>query len=232
MNTRRQFIRKLFKAMIAGGLLGLFRLPSSPVTAGMLPTAELPRHTDPQSLINRNPRLLDTRHLDVMALKDFKTMGLSDHRVDLADWRLEIGGSVQTPLSMTYAELKALPKVTANVLLICPGVFCNHGRWQGVSIRSLLAAAGAAAGVTHVTVQGPTGPYRKTHRLKIEQLTDDRAFLAYAVNDSPLPVAHGFPLRLVSKDDYGFDWIKYVDRIEAIRIQGISSRSGSNTTTF
>lgn len=200
--------------------------------AERLPKALVPKGTDPQTLVNRNPKSLDTRHLEVMALDDFKTMGLSDHRVDLGTWRLAVSGKVRDPLTLTYEELMRLPKVERNVLLLCPGVFCNHGRWHGVSIRTLLEAAGADPGISHVTIRGPAGNYEKTHRLRTADFAADQAFLALGVNGKNLPLKHGFPLRLVSENDYGFEWIKYVDRIEAQQMEGVAGSSGSGSTTF
>jgi sulfoxide reductase catalytic subunit YedY len=48
---------------------------------------------------------------------------------------------VGQPLSFTYAQLTALPSIERNVLLICPGVFANHGRWKGISLQSILQQA-------------------------------------------------------------------------------------------
>ncbi|MBW2515672.1 MAG: molybdopterin-dependent oxidoreductase, partial [Deltaproteobacteria bacterium] len=47
----------------------------------------------------------------------------------------------------------------------------------------------------------------------------DKVFLAYEVNGEKLPVRHGFPLRIVAEDYYGDDWVKYVYRIEAIKME-------------
>jgi sulfoxide reductase catalytic subunit YedY len=212
--ARRRFLLKLM-GLLAGGWAAV-PIFSPPPRALARATSKivLPPGTDPRTLTGRNPRELDTRNLEVMPLADFKTMGLSDHRIDHAAWRLTVAGNVRETLSLTWAETKRLPAVEKNVLLICPGVFCNHGRWRGVSIRALFEAAGADPNATHVTVRGPLGPYQKTHRLPLSDVADDRAFLAYAVNGEPLPVKHGSPLRLVSANDYGFDWVKYVEHIE------------------
>ncbi len=222
MNTRRRFLLNLL-GLLAGGRI--FRLPAA-AAAGKADRRILPRGTDPRTLVHERPQDIDTRHLEVMPLKDFKTMGLSDHRVDPGAWRLSVEGAVRTPLYLTCAQVQAFTAVERDVLLICPGVFCNHGRWRGVSIRGLLDAAGADPGVTHVTVHGPSGPYRKTHRLALGAIAGERAFLAYGVNGASLPVRHGFPLRLVSENDYGFDWVKYVDRLEAGIVPGAADEAG------
>ena len=73
----------------------------------------LPKGTKPNSLIHKNPSSLDTRNLDITPLEDFKTMGMTDHDVDLNTWRFEVGGLVKTPLRLTYSEVLALPAVEA-----------------------------------------------------------------------------------------------------------------------
>jgi DMSO/TMAO reductase YedYZ molybdopterin-dependent catalytic subunit len=101
------------------------------------------------------------------------------------------------------------------ILMICPGFFANNGKWKGVSVRELLARAESRAEVTHITFRGPTGTYGKVLRVPIEHIRSDQVFLAYEVNGQALPKKHGFPLRLVAEGYYGYDWIKYVDKVEA-----------------
>jgi sulfoxide reductase catalytic subunit YedY len=219
--------------MAGSGIFSRLLCGAVPARAQSPPKKELvPKGTDLQTLINRNPKFLDTRRLETMPTEDFKTMGLSDHQVDLTSWRLRVTGKVRSPLALTYGELIRLPAVERNVLLLCPGVFCNHGRWQGVSIRALAEAAGADPAFTHVTIRGPSGNAEKSHRLSKLAFADDQAFLAFGVNGKNLPVKHGFPLRLVSENDYGFDWIKYVDHMEVQQIEALAGSSGSGSTTF
>jgi sulfoxide reductase catalytic subunit YedY len=170
----------------------------------------LPKGTKRESLIQKNPADLDARHLETTPLKQFGTMGLTDHVVERESWRLEVTGRVRNPFTLTYERLLAFPPVEKRVLLICPGFFANHGEWKGVSIQALLKIAEPEIGVTHVTVRGPAGRFEKTQRYPIEHILNDRVFLAYEVNGRPLPVKHGAPLRVVADGYYGFDWIKYV----------------------
>ena len=85
------------------------------------------------SLINRNPAYLDTSNLEVSPIENFKTIGVTDHTVNLKQWRLHVVGAFQNPLELTYTKLLELPAIERNVLLICPGIFTNHGRWKGIS---------------------------------------------------------------------------------------------------
>jgi sulfoxide reductase catalytic subunit YedY len=168
-----------------------------------------------EGLIQENPAELDTRNLEITPLESFGVMGLSDHKVDLEQWVLEVDGHVESPLRLNYAELRALPSMEREVLLICPGVFANHGRWKGVSIRRLLEKAQAREGVSHAKIRGPETSYAKTVSCPIADVRTDRLFLAYEVNGQPLPVRHGYPLRLVAEGYYGYDWVKYACSLTA-----------------
>lgn len=215
MNSRRQFL-SLMSRVVAG--LGLAITPVSSYIGRAFAAVQrriLPRETNLQSLKGEHPTALDTRNLDIMPIDQFETMGLSDHTVDLDQWRLAVTGKVQHPLNLTYAELLALPAVEENVLLICPGVFTIHARWKGVAVYEILKMAGAQADVSSITLHGPKGPYEKVEGFNPAEVASGRVFLAYAVNGQTLPLKHGFPLRAIAADRFGSDWVKFVYKIEA-----------------
>jgi sulfoxide reductase catalytic subunit YedY len=170
----------------------------------------LPKGTDRETLKRKNPRSLDTTNLEITPLKEFDTMGPTDHTVDLKTWRLNVTGSIKDPLRLSYSEVVALPSIEKKVLLICPGFFANNGKWKGVSMKPLLEKVKIEKGATHVTFTGPKGGYEKVERFPIEDVLSDKVFLAYAVNGKALPQKHGFPLRIVAEGYYGDDWVKYV----------------------
>ena len=167
------------------------------------------------SLVGKNPATLDTRNLDLTPLQDFDTMGLDNHDVDLKKWQLEIDGQVHRSLKLTYDQITKMPSIEKNVLLICPGFFAYHARWKGVSVAKILESAEVGSGVITVTFSGPNGRYEKIKRFPVEDILSDKVFLAYSVNDSTLPMKHGFPLRVVAEDYYGDDWVKYVYKVTA-----------------
>jgi len=215
MESRRHFM-KLTTRVLAG--LGLFfNAPLSGLQWAWAETKKviLPRETKRESLVRRNPAELDARNLEITPLKDFGTMGLTDHGVNLDGWRLQITGHARKSLSLSYSQIRGLPSIERNVLLICPGFFANHGSWKGVSINELLRRAELEDGVTHVTIRGPKGSNEKAVRYPIRDILSDKVFLAYAVNGKDLPPQHGFPLRVVAEDYYGYDWVKYVEEIIA-----------------
>ncbi len=219
-DTRRHFMVILIRFLAAIGLF--FSLLPTVVQRAWAKTKRiiLPKGTKMSKLVNHNPATLDTRNLEVIPLEDFETMGLTDHQVNLDQWRLEVTGAVQKPLKLTYAQLLKLPSIERNVLLICPGFFTNHGRWKGISIAELLKLADADEGITHVSIRGPEGRYAKVEGFSISEITANQVFLAYQVNGQELPRKHGFPLRTVAEDHYGSEWVKFVHRIEVHKVDG------------
>ncbi len=217
MKTRRQFIK--FSVKFLSGLGVFFSTIGTWLTKAYAQTKRIlvPRGTDLSALRNENPATLDARNLEVLPLKDFQTMGLTNHEVDLKSWRLLIDGNVTVPTRLPYSAIRELPAIERNVLMICPGIFTNYGRWKGISLMTVLDLAQINAGTTHITVYGPQGPYEKVERFPIADIRSDKVFLAYQVNGKKLPQKHGFPLRIVAEDYYGDEWVKYVYKIEATK---------------
>lgn len=213
------------KSLVAAALSGATLaqdVPASVVGVVMAGAKKIvvPPGTSRDALVEKNPANLDTRDLEVTPLKDFKTMGLEDHEVDLSAWRLRVGGEVGKSIELRYQEVLSLPAIEKKVLLICPGVFVNHGVWKGISVATLLEQAGGRDRVNYVTLRGPRGAYQKSLRVPVDHVRSNKVFLAYTVNGETLPVKHGFPLRVVAEGYYGDDWVKYVDSVEADAIGG------------
>ena len=157
-----------------------------------------------------NPAEIDNRNLDVDPLGKFGTMGPTDVAVDVKTYQLKIKGAVNHPLALSYDQILKFPPLAEVVLLICPGFFANNGRWTGVSLKALLQEAQVKKEARYVDVRGA---YDKGVRIPLKALDRKKILLAYRVNGETLPQKHGFPLRLVYEDAYGYDWIKYVDEI-------------------
>ena len=218
MKTRRQFIKFTIELLSAVGVflsgIGLWLKKAYAQTKRII----LPKGTSMSSLRNKNPATLDTRNLEVIPLENFQTMGLTDHNVDLKSWRLLIKGNIAEPLNLSYSQILELPSIERDVLMICPGVFSNHGRWKGISLMTVLDLARVKADTTHISVYGPEGTYENVEQFPIADMRSHKVFLAYAVNGKKLPQKHGFPLRIVAEDYYGSDWVKYVYKIEALKV--------------
>ncbi len=217
MKTRRQFITWVLKWLARLSLIVMTIGATLKKAWAQTKRFIVPRGTDLSTLRNKNPATLDTRNLEVLPLDAFETMGLRNHAVHLPSWRLIIEGNVAVPTRLPYSQILKLPWIERNVLLICPGVFVNHGKWKGISLMTVLELAQMQADTTHITIYGPEGSKEKVERFPIADIRSNKVFLAYAVNGEKLPQRHGFPLRIVAEDYYGDDWVKYVYKIEAIK---------------
>ncbi|MEI2696967.1 MAG: molybdopterin-dependent oxidoreductase [Microthrixaceae bacterium] len=132
---------------------------------------------------------------------------LSSPLVDVADWRLRIGGLVEHPFLLSYEELLSLDSVEEAVTLQCVsnevgGDLVGNAVWQGVPLLTLLDRAGVRASAEQVFSTSVDG---WTCGFPLSVLDGDRpALVAYAMNGERLPVRHGFPARLVVSGLYGY----------------------------
>ena len=170
----------------------------------------LPKGFSKNQLKDMNPAEIDSRNLEIDPLNQFGTMGPTDVTIDLKAYRLKVKGKVGRPLSLSYDEILKYPSITEVVLLICPGFFSNNGRWTGVNLKNLIQEAQIKKEAQYVDISGVHG---KNIRIPLKTIDQKKIFLAYRVNGERLPQKHGFPLRLVYEDAYGYDWVKYVGEI-------------------
>ena len=214
MRGRRQFLKTALTALAGVGVLLHPFFSSFRSLWAEEPKIILPKGTKRESLAHRNPANLDTRNLDITPLKDFQTMGTTDCKVAIEEWRLAVSGRVKKPIALTYSQVQALPVTEKRVLLICPGFFANHGLWRGIRVEELLEMTEAEKNLTSVTFISQEGTYERTQQFSMEEILGGKVFLAYGVNGESLPQKHGFPLRVVAEGHYGSDWIKYVSQVK------------------
>ncbi len=131
--------------------------------------------------------------------------------VDLASYRLAVTGLVDNPLSLSYDDLRCLPRSGALVTLTCPGFFTDEANLAGPSFASLIALAQPQAKASLVTLTSVEG-YSVSLALREAQAPEN--FLAYEWEGQPLPRSHGFPARAVIPAQLGSNWVKWVVRIE------------------
>ena len=175
----------------------------------------LPAGTDPSRLYDEDPKYLDTRNLEITPIIKFDTMGDSRVEVDLDEWRLEVTGDVRKPLQLSYPDILKLPSIKRKVLLICAGLFSYHAEYTGISMRHLLEMSGVDNDASRLAFYGRGESFLdKKERFSIEEITEDKLFLAYSVNGQPLPRQQGYPLRLVAEDHVGNTWVKYVYKVK------------------
>lgn len=141
--------------------------------------------------------------------------------VDPADWSLRIHGMVAREITLTWDELLALPLRESHTTLACVsntvgGLLIGNARWLGHPIRELLARAEPSTDADMVLSRSIDGFTAST---PLEALTDDReAILAVGMNGEPLPLEHGFPVRMVVPGLYGYvSATKWVVDLEVTR---------------
>jgi len=126
-----------------------------------------------------------------------------------ATWSLEVRGRVARPGRLSHAELLALGRREATAILDCTGGWWSEQVWTGTGVRDLLRARGVDPAATAVEVVSVTG-----HRWGFTVRELDEALLATHVGGEVLSAGHGYPARLVVPGRRGFQWVKWVDRLE------------------
>ena len=139
-------------------------------------------------------------------------------RVDLGNWRLRIGGLVDHPVELSYADLAARAQVEVPITIACVsntvgGDLVGTAYWQGIELATLLDEAGVQPGGTQIIGRSLDG---FTAGFPTEAATDGRsALLVLGMNGEPLPVKHGFPARLVVEGLYGYvsatKWLRSIE---------------------
>ncbi|MDB6058686.1 MAG: oxidase [Verrucomicrobiales bacterium] len=153
-------------------------------------------------------------------------------------YRVEIKGSVNSPLSLSLHDLRKFEAKEVVAVLQCSGNSrgfvtprvgggqlgngaMGNAHWKGVPLKAILAKAGIKAGAKQVTFDGLDKPVvEKTpdfvKALDVDQANDGEVMLAYEMNGQELPVLNGFPLRLIVPGYFGTYWVKHVNDITVI----------------
>ena len=159
--------------------------------------------------------------------------------VDIAKWRLTVGGLVSKPMALTLDEIRKRPVRRIASTMECAGngralmsprpisqpwllEAVSTAEWTGTPLRELLAEAGLSTGAVEILltgldrgVQGDELQYYQ-RSLSLSEANREEVLLAYEMNGLPLQPQHGYPLRLIVPGWYGMTSIKWLDRIEAI----------------
>ena len=141
----------------------------------------------------------------------------SDPTVPAQGWSLHVGGMVDKPMSLSLTDLRALPSTQEYVTLECVsnnvgGDLMSTGQFTGVRLRDLLASASPQAGATWVSFKARDG-YSESLPLSLVQGAPE-ILVVYELDGAPLPVAHGFPARVLIPGHYGMKGPKWLDSIE------------------
>ena len=144
--------------------------------------------------------------------KSARAAGVTATATDPA-YRLDVVYADQS-LSLTRADLLAMPQTAAGLPIACVEGWSAHGDWSGVRLRDLLDLVGAPRG-SAVTVSSlqQHGAFRVTH-LPAQFADDDLTLLALGLGGEALSIDHGYPARLIAPNRPGVLQTKWVSRLE------------------
>jgi len=139
-------------------------------------------------------------------------------RVDVAEWRLDIKGLVESPFSLTYDQLLDLEAIEQVHTLECisnyvGGDLISTAVWTGAPLRDLLDRARVKAGAYDVVFTSVDG---YTDSIPIAKAMEDRTLVAYLMNGKTVPQDHGFPARMLVPNIYGMKNVKWIRTIEVV----------------
>lgn len=127
--------------------------------------------------------------------------------LDADAWTLKVTGMVEREVQLDFAELLSKPLIERHVTIACVsnevgGDLIGNALWLGWPVRELLLMAGVRSGADMVLSRSADG---WTAGTPLEALTDSRdSLLAVGMNGEPLPLEHGFPVRMIVPGLYGY----------------------------
>ena len=195
---QRRYGRRLFLATVAGGVSSLYwgKAAWDHVTGVVSPVANAVAPIFPSG---------------------WRIYTISGHMpvFDPATWRLSIGGLVEQPVSLTYDDLRSLPRAEQVSTFHCvTGWTVKDVHWGDVRIHDVLAHArplGSGHALQFVSMEVPYVDY-----LTLRQASLPDVMLAYEMDGRPLPREHGAPVRLVIPEMYGYKGVKWLQGIDVV----------------
>jgi DMSO/TMAO reductase YedYZ molybdopterin-dependent catalytic subunit len=164
----------------------------------------------------RAPAVAAGAQLQVPGITPFFTSNASFYRVDTElvlpqispdQWTLRVHGMVARPIDLTFGDLLRRPLTEADITLACVsnqvgGTLAGNARWLGASLAALLREAGVRAGADQILSTSNDGWTCGTPTEVV--MADPDALLAVGMNGQPLPIAHGFPARMIVPGLFGY----------------------------
>jgi DMSO/TMAO reductase YedYZ molybdopterin-dependent catalytic subunit len=137
---------------------------------------------------------------------------------DPSTWRLEIGGLVKRPRTLTYDQLTALPQAEQTSTFHCvTGWTVKNVHWGGVRFQQLFDLVQPLPSATAVRFVSLERPYEDS--LTFEQLRLPDAMLALKLDHQPLSRPHGSPARVILPEMYGYKGVKWLTKMEFVANQ-------------
>jgi DMSO/TMAO reductase YedYZ molybdopterin-dependent catalytic subunit len=235
--TRRQMLLRGSAALGGMMLAGCDRLSQSPSFLHVLSSAERVTYRAQRLLVGQS---LAREFTEAELSPVFRSNGTSNPNTeiynrlranDFRDWRLTVEGLVERPLQLSLAALRAMAARTQITRHDCVEGWSAIGKWTGVPLGEVLNMAQLRPEARFIVLycadelERNDGGYYES--IDLIDAFHPQTQLAYALNERPLAVANGAPLRLRVERQLGYKQAKYLMRIEAVsRLDGIGGGKG------
>jgi len=215
MNTERITATTRLLCRAAAALVILAALAMVGCSAPLIP----PR--DNSGTASGESPATDYSKVEIREYQGKKLSSISDARensikgpqtVDIAKYKLTVGGLVKAPIEMTYSEVTSMPAATKVIELNCVEGWSVTYLWKGVLIADLLEKAGGADPSGKVVIFHCADGY--TSSLPLDYVINRNIILGYEMNEVTMPPERGFPFQVVAEDRLGYKWAKWVEKIE------------------
>jgi DMSO/TMAO reductase YedYZ molybdopterin-dependent catalytic subunit len=229
-DSRRKFLYLGGTALLAliAGAIGLGFLfarrgsqqETAQPTAGPAPTTSGEAASPPQPTLEARVEPVPGTRAEITSRDEFYRIdiNLTPPDVNAGEWRLDIGGLVDNPMSLTLDQIRRRPAVSQYITLECisnqvGGDLISGNLWTGIRLRDLLDEVGLQPEAQALYIESVDGYYET---VVMEDMMDPRTLLVYDMNGQPLPQAHGYPLRIYIPGRFGMKQPKWIVRMEAV----------------
>ena len=230
--SRRTALRCALASAATLPLAGCDRLSNNAAFVDVLKSAQHLSHAAHRVVAGRRAMAQEFGQADVAA--HFRANGTllpadADYQAlmqgGFKDWKLQVGGLVETPAAFTLADLRAMPSRTQITRHDCVEGWSSIGKWKGVQLSHLLAQVRPLPNAKYVvfrcadsmdtpSLDAPDSRYYES--VDLDDAYHVQTVLAYELNDQPLPVSNGAPLRARIERQLGYKHAKYLMRIELV----------------
>jgi DMSO/TMAO reductase YedYZ molybdopterin-dependent catalytic subunit len=135
----------------------------------------------------------------------------SPQKIDASTWRLKVYGKVVRELSLSYDELRRLPRRTTRDPIICEGYFEDYANWAGASLSAVLDMAELKSDAKGLELVAEDG---YSSYVTMAEARSPYALLLYEWEGKALPEFHGYPVRAAFPGLQGNKWVKWLVEIK------------------
>jgi DMSO/TMAO reductase YedYZ molybdopterin-dependent catalytic subunit len=239
---RRNVLKGAAAMLGAAPLAGCDLYSQNPTVRGILDSAESLTEASQRTLLSRQSLAREFAESDIS--KHFRANGSTNPedpdyqklaKSGFADWKLDVGGLVDHPLRLSLADLRAMPSRTQITRHDCVEGWSCIGKWTGVPFSHVLRQAGLKPNAKYLVFycadtlgQSLDLPNQYYESIDLVDAFHPQTILAYDMNDAPLGVPCGAPLRVRVERQLGYKMAKYIMRIEAVEsFRSIAGGKGS-----